>query len=239
MKSPQYSERFYRRFLQPEGLVGFPVVIGESDLYILAERDLTDEAFAVLTSVRQSLQQYILSHPEFFHSLTPVEVFPPLAPVIEQMARAAQLAGVGPMAAVAGAIAEIVGRHLLNFSSEVMVENGGDIFLKIRRERRLKIYPGKDNQVNLLFRPEQTPGGIATSSGKLGHSLSFGNADAVTIIAESGALADAVATATANRVRSAGDIAPALKFALNIKGVRGAVIVVDNQIGIQGDVQLI
>lgn len=235
MKSPQYSERFYRRFFQPEGLSGFSVIVGESDLYILSEKDLSREAEKILISTRSFLQNYILTHPEFFHSFVPVKVEENAPEVVRIMAKAAEVAGVGPMAAVAGAIAEIVGRHLLNFSAEIIVENGGDIFLKIAKKRRVKIYSGqKDLDVEIF--PEKTPSGIATSSGNFGHSFSFGNADSVTIFAENAALADAVATATANRVKEVSDIKPALDFALSICGVRGAVIVVSGKIGIQGDV---
>ncbi len=119
------------------------------------------------------------------------------------MAAAAQTAGVGPMAAVAGAIAECVGRELLEFSPEVIVENGGDIFLKVSHRRTVGIFAGDSpltGRIGIQIEARDTPLGVCTSSGTVGHSLSFGRADAVVVLAPAAALADAAATAIGNRV---------------------------------------
>jgi ApbE superfamily uncharacterized protein (UPF0280 family) len=158
------------------------------------------------------------------------------------MARASQLAGVGPMAAVAGAIAEAVGRDLLAFSPEVIVENGGDIFLKISEKRLVGIYAGQSSftkKIALEIMPRETPLGIGTSSGTVGHSLSLGSADAVIGLSSSAALADAAATAIGNMVNTTDDIPKAIEQAGNIEGLRGVIIIIGEQMGVWGGVRIV
>ena len=119
------------------------------------------------------------------------------------------------MAAVAGAISEFAGKGLLEYTSQVILENGGDIFIKTDKERKIGIYAGDSvlsGKVALRIIPEATPAGISTSSGTVGHSLSFGRADAVTVVSSDAALADACATAACNKVKTEADIKAALDF---------------------------
>jgi ApbE superfamily uncharacterized protein (UPF0280 family) len=162
--------------------------------------------------------------------------------IVKEMARVSQLTGVGPMAAVAGAIAEAVGRDLLAFSPEVIVENGGDIFLKISKKRLVGIYAGQSaftKKIALEIMPQETPLGICTSSGTVGHSLSLGGADAVIALASSAALADAAATALGNIVKEADDIPEAIDKAQSVEGLRSVVIIVGDKIGVWGKVRIV
>jgi ApbE superfamily uncharacterized protein (UPF0280 family) len=157
------------------------------------------------------------------------------------MIEAGRQTGVGPMAAVAGAVAEYVGRELLTFSPEIIVENGGDIFLKILRQRTVGIYAGDSpltGKIGLEINPRETPLGVCTSSGTVGHSLSFGKADAAVIIAASATLADAAATAIGNRVNRPEDVAGAIQFGKGINGLKGIVIIIGESVGAWGDVKL-
>jgi ApbE superfamily uncharacterized protein (UPF0280 family) len=157
------------------------------------------------------------------------------------MMEAGQKAGVGPMAAVAGAVAEYVGRELLDFSPEIIVENGGDIFLSIDRPRTVGIYAGGSpltGKLGLEISPRDTPLGVCTSSGTVGHSLSFGKADAVVVLAASVSLADAAATAVGNRVINPDDVQSAIDFAGRIEGLKGLVIIIGKNVGAWGDVKL-
>jgi ApbE superfamily uncharacterized protein (UPF0280 family) len=145
------------------------------------------------------------------------------------------------MAAVAGAMAESVSKDLFKFSKEVIVENGGDIYLATSKERRVAIYAGESPlslKIGILIKPEETPLGICTSSGTVGHSLSFGKADAVCILSKSAALADAAATAVGNLVQEKRDIEKGLERGREIEGVLGAVIIVGEKIGIWGNITL-
>ncbi|MCX7731099.1 MAG: UPF0280 family protein, partial [Candidatus Caldatribacterium sp.] len=161
-------------------------------------------------------------------------------PICRLMGWAAQEAGVGPMAAVAGAINEAIAQELLPLSPELIIENGGDVLVASSKERVVAIYAGEDSP--LSFRVGlRLPGGmwgVATSSGKVGPSLSFGCADAVVVVAKSAALADAWATNLANRVRTRDDVAPVLRFARRIPSLEGVVIVFEDLLGVEGKIHL-
>ncbi len=237
-----YQPRTYRHWIRDASLVAFAVTVKETDLYIRARRRLEAEALASVIRQRMPLEEYIASHPLFFHSLEPLPVEETAPQIVKEMAAAGEKAGVGPMAAVAGAIAEAVGKDLLAFSSEVIVENGGDIFLKVSRARLVGIYAGNSpltGRIALKISPRDTPLGVCTSSGTVGHSLSFGTADAAIAIAPSAALADAAATALGNRVRSVADIPAALEWARTVPGLLGAVIIKDDKLGAWGKVKLV
>ena len=83
------------------------------------------------------------------------------------------------------------------------------------------------------------PLGLCTSSGTIGHSLSFGLADAVVILSKSAILADAAATAVGNRVKDKKDLEKAAAFAGSIKGVLGGVIIIKNTLISWGEVELL
>ena len=157
------------------------------------------------------------------------------------MLQAGLATGVGPMAAVAGAIAERVGRDLAAVSAQVVVENGGDLYLQALQTLRVGVFSGDSpfsDRIFLQISPSDMPLGIGTSSGTVGPSLSFGRADAACVLADTGALADAAATAVANRVRAPRDIEHALEAGLAIPGVRGVLIVAGGRLGVRGRVVL-
>ncbi len=235
-----YQPRTYRHWVKDKSLVGFNVVVKETDLYIRASSDLTRKALKLVLKYREQLESYIERHPAFLTSLEPLAVAD--APrIVTEMAEAAKKTRVGPMAAVAGAIAEFVGKELLESSPEVIVENGGDIFLKSSTDRLIGIYAGKSpltGRVGLEVKGKDTPLGICTSSGTVGHSLSFGKADAVIALSKSTALADAAATAIGNVIKNADDIPRGIERAIGIKGLSGVIIIKDDRIGFWGKVEI-
>lgn len=236
-----YEPRTYRHWVKDKDLVSFNVVVKETDLYIRASSNLEPEALKLVTKHRQMLERYIEQHPSFLTSLEPIAAESNAPPIITRMTEAAEKAGVGPMAAVAGAIAESVGNELLPLSPEVIVENGGDIYLKSLKKRLIGIYAGKSplsGKLVLEIDGEETPMGICTSSGTVGHSLSFGKADAVIVLAKSAALADAAATAIGNLIIQPGDIPLGIELAQSIDGVRGVVIIKDDKMGLWGEVKI-
>lgn len=236
-----YEKRFYRELFKGENLVFFDVCVRETDLRIGARCDLHDEALELVKKYRQQLETYIKIHPEFLTSLVPVKPFPGAAEIICKMCEAGERAGVGPMAAVAGAVSQMVGMELLNYTDEVIVENGGDIFIKTSTPRKAGIYAGKSplsEKLAITINPSETPAGVCTSSGTVGHSLSFGKADAAVIISRDAFLADAAATALGNLVKSPADIENALKFVSNIKDIDGAIVIIDDKLGVWGNIEL-
>ncbi len=236
-----YQPRTYRHWVNDDDLVSFSVMVGETDLLIRAKRDLVVEALEATRKSRADLERYIAAHHLFATTLEPLIVEEDAPFLVKEMAASAHEVGVGPMAAVAGAIAERVGRELLPFSDEVIVENGGDIFIKTARERSIGVYAGESaltGKIAFAVQPEETPLGICTSSGTVGHSLSFGKADAVIAFSSSTSLADAAATAIGNRVSSVSDIPAALEFAQSIAGLRGVVIIKDDDMGLWGQIRI-
>jgi ApbE superfamily uncharacterized protein (UPF0280 family) len=236
-----YEPRTYRNQIHGTDLVSFGVTIKETDLYIRARKNLRSKAERLVGKYRGILEKYIERYPGFLTALEPFSADNNAPLIVKEMAKSATAAGVGPMAAVAGAIAEYIGKELLEYSSEVIVENGGDIFIKSLSSRTVSIYAGNSplsNKIALEIFPEDTPLGICTSSGTVGHSLSYGKADAVVIVSSSASLADAVATATGNLVTTETDIQAGLEFSEKIPGVKGTLIIINDKMGVHGDLKL-
>jgi len=203
---------------------------------------LQEEAKRALLEVRRKIEDYIKVDPYFARTLTPYHPLPTAPSIIKEMARMARRVKVGPMAGVAGAIAEWVGRHLLKFSSEVIVENGGDIYLASSCPRVVKVFSGDSpfrKILSIKIPPEKTPIGICTSSGKIGHSLSFGNADAVVVISSSTILADVAATALGNRIKREEDVEKGIKWIKSIRGIEGVMVIIGKTMGVWGDIELV
>ncbi len=241
MKEDVFQPKVYRHWVEGKDLAEFTVAVKETDLYIRASSDLSRKARRITLKYRKQLEDYIKQNPDFVKSLKPLPA-PPKAPrIVQDMLDAGQKANLGPMAAVAGAVAEYVGRELLEFSPEIIVENGGDIFLKIKQKRVIGIYAGNSpltGKLGLEIKPQDTPMGICTSSGTVGHSLSYGKADAVIVTAGSAVLADAAATSICNRVKTPDDIDPAIEYGQSIEGLGGIAIIFGKNIGVWGDVKL-
>jgi len=238
----EYADRgVYRRRMAAAELAGFTVAIAESDLHVSAARDLTADALRELRAVRGQIEGYIREHPGFQETLAPWPEDPAAPPAVREMISAGRVAGVGPMAAVAGAVAGHVGRALLAESPEVIVENGGDIFMASRRERVAAIFAGTSKlsmKLGLRLPPAPEGLGLCTSSGTVGPSLSFGKADAAVILAADPALADACATALGNRVKSAADLQRAMDWAATVPGLDGALAIIGEDLAAWGRMEL-
>jgi len=239
-------ERSYRLLHRQQDLVFFQLTIKETDLDIGIPRDkltpgLVEGVKQEIIRVRAQLEQYVAAHPLFLTTLEPFESGPDAPEIARAMAGAATAAGIGPMSAVAGAVAQHVGSYLAKRCREVIVENGGDIYLRSSHTRKIGVFAGPSpftNQLALEIEPHRTPLGICTSSGTVGHSLSFGCADAAIILAPSAILADAVATATGNRVQSEDDLQAAVEFAMSITSVTGALAIKNDKLAAAGAVKL-
>jgi ApbE superfamily uncharacterized protein (UPF0280 family) len=237
-----YNRRFYREHMQAGGLASFPVVIGESDIFIWAERDLSSEARDSLARHRSDLEGYIARQPLFETTYKPYATSGEVPEVVALMSEAADRARVGPMAAVAGALAELVGRDLLPLSSEIIVENGGDIYIHSGYERKVGVFAGESTLSGklALVLPPTPPGGlgVCTSSATVGPSYSAGRADSALVVAQSAALADAAASDLGNRVKDPSQVEEALSRVTAIEGVIGCLVIMGEHLGVQGDMQL-
>ena len=214
------------------------------ETHLLVKADNREAARASVLAAfraRREVERFLLRHPEFRHSLEPLS-FPgeELPRVVELMVRAGQTAGVGPFAAVAGAIAQLALEGAKEAGAvNVVVENGGDIALDGRREFSVGIFAGDhplSGKLALSLTPAELPAGVCTSSGTVGPSLNFGWADAVTVISDEASLSDAAATSISNEVRGEAEeaVGRGLERAREIPGVRGCLILFGDRVGAVG-----
>lgn len=196
-------------------------------------------AEAEIVHQRAVLEAYLLEHAAFADSLVPLEPLTGAPEIARRMARAATRVGVGPMAAVAGTMAQFAAEAALQAGSpEAIVENGGDLFLVGSSTVTVGLYAGAGRlAATLAFRvePEQMPLALCSSSGNMGHSFSFGHCDLATVVAQDAALADAAATFAANRVAKPDDLESALEQTMAISGIQGVLLVKDEKMGMAGN----
>ena len=200
--------------------------------------DRFDAVTAEIVRQRRILEEYIGRHPDFRRSLEPLELLAGAPEVAQSTARATRLVGVGPMAAVAGAMAQCAGRAALEAGAhEVIVDNGGDIYIRAVEPVIIGLKTGTTDLADRLafsLQADDTPISICSSSGKMGHSMSLGECDLATVVARDAALADAAATQAANLVRNVDDIDPVLENISGIEGVDGVMIIKGARVGLAG-----
>jgi len=238
----KYEDRNYRKKVKAKGLISFNVTVKETDLWISAETDLAEEIRDMVVGCRYQLENYIQSHPDFLTTLKPYPPDPYAPFIIQEMIKATRDIGVGPMASVAGAIAQLVGTDLLKVTDQVIIENGGDIFMKINREATVSIFAGGSplsERVGLKIPAGMMPLGVCSSSGKVGHSLSLGAADVITVVSTSAIRADGAATALGNRIRSIKDLEKVAEWAGAMDGVLGGVAILGDSMATWGDIELV
>jgi len=243
-----FEERTYRTQFNSERFKGFEVKYLETDLWIGVNPDsfqpeMEKIALEKIKLLRDKFDEYIQVEPFFKKSLkpfNPTEIAPPEA---VEMATAAEKAGIGPMAAVAGLFAREVGEEILrNFKvAEIVVENGGDIYVLLKDELVLSVFAGDSilsERIGLIIPPGKNKFGICTSAGTVGPSISYGKADAVVIICDDILLADAFATALGNKVKSPNDIEKVIKQSEKYPEILSLLIICEDKIGIWGDYEM-
>lgn len=234
-----FQERIYRELIKSESLYRKTFIEEETDLLLVTSEPFKEEDIVI--KYREIVKAYIQRRPEFQTSLVPIEQDTFAPEIIKHMIEASTEANVGPMATVAGAMSQYTG-EAIEHNKEIMIENGGDIYLKSSEDKVISIFAGDSpfsNQVGVKIKSEDTPLGICTSAGTIGHSLSFGNADAVMVISDDTLLADAAATAIGNIIKTSEDIRNGLEYGKNIRGILGIVIIIGDELGAWGDIELV
>lgn len=187
---------------------------------------------------RRKIEKYIEGQPEFAKALKPIELLPEAPEIVRKMARAAEKTGLGPMASVAGTLAQYgVEAALAAGSTDALVENGGDMYIASSSPVTIGIYAGKNSigaQLAFHILPEELPLSICSSSSQMGHSLSFGNCELATVIAREAALADSAATLVCNSISRQEDVEHVLDKVGRIEGIQGILVVKDNNVGLWG-----
>jgi ApbE superfamily uncharacterized protein (UPF0280 family) len=208
----------------------------ESHLRIATDR--FEAAAAEVTRQRAFLEAYIDRHPEFRTSLVPVGLLAGAPEIVQRMHRAASQAGVGPMAAVAGAIAQMAAEAALAAGArEAIVENGGDTYLFSPETVTVALYAGTaalGGRLAFRVTADLMPLSICSSSGRMGHSVSLGDCDLATVVSPDACLADAVATRAGNAVRLEEDLEAAVRQVAAIPGVSGVLLAKGKRIALAG-----
>ena len=219
-----YKYRQQITYSNEENVVSYEVIYKETSLFIKSPKNFSTQILRNLINIRKPIENYILKHPEFLYSLKPIDIEKSAPEIIKKMAETTKFIGsVGPMASIAGIIAECLGEKILklieknNLRKFLIIENGGDIFAYIDQPITVGVYAGEKSpftgKIGIKISLLNQPLGICTSSGSLGHSLSFGSSDATLIISNSASFSDALATATGNLVKTQKDIENAVNFA--------------------------
>jgi ApbE superfamily uncharacterized protein (UPF0280 family) len=229
---------------QSEGLHKLKYQLRESRCTVITDRpEALNAAVSGIKGHRAELEEYIQRDPVFQLALDPIDVVD--GPEVTMlMAEASRRAGVGPMASVAGVLADLAVREMLGAGARVaVVENGGEACFHSDRPMDIAIQAGETPLSRRVgFRLEEFPVGVATSSGLFSHALSFGEAEAATVFAENAGIADAVATSVANVVKGDDEkavVEEAVDLGLSIEGVRGVFIIYRGHVGLGGEVPTI
>ncbi len=235
--------RHYRQqYTRHEGEQAFQVVVEETDLHITACRDLSQEIGRYVTALRGQLKSYIMLHTAFRDSYVPVAVPDGAAQIVQRMAHAAAIAGVGPMAAVAGTISQMVCEEFAATSPELIVENGGDVYMLSTRDRVAGLLPDPHSNatVGIVVHGAEFPVSICASSATIGHSLSLGKGELVAVRSRDGSLADACATALCNLLKAPDAIEQVTEraAALEAQGIEGVFAQCGGRVAIWGKMEL-
>ena len=244
----EYKERSYRSRFSNDERRWFCVKFLESDLWIGVDSgsysaSMEADTYAMLVDLRRSMDAYLLMDPQYKAALTPYDAGWEAPDILKEMSRVSHKTGIGPMSAVAGAVAMRVAEFLKSKFGvkEVIVENGGDIYAEAHSDMDIAVFAGQSplsEKIGLHIPANSFPLGICTSSGTVGPSLSLGRADAVMIVCKDVLLADSYATAMANRIKSVNDLQPVIDRIQNTPDILGAIAVKDNRMAICGQFEL-
>ena len=223
-------------------LFSLHLVYKQTDLVLRTEgKPDRQEVETYLKQAYEDIEGYIACDGNFLSSLHPCEVRETAPDIIKVMSEYASKANVGPMAGVAGAIAEYIGKRLSSRHRIILCNNGGDIYYESPEEQWIFLSaPGSPfhNKIKMCVPSAIKGKGLCTSSGASGHSVNMGRAYAVTILAGNAFSADVWATAISNQIRSHEDIDRILSLCKTQDDIEGVVILVDDYLGIWGDIGL-
>ena len=244
----EYKERSYRSRFSNDERRWFCVKFLESDLWIGVDNgsysaSMEADVYAMLVELRRSMDAYLLMDPAYKTALTPYDAGLEAPAILKEMSKASHKTGIGPMSAVAGAVALRVANFIKQQYgvNEVIVENGGDIYAEAHSDMDIAVFAGQSplsEKIGLHIPAADFPLGICTSSGTVGPSLSLGRADAVMIVCRDVLLADSYATAMANRIRTVNDLQPVIDRIQNNPDILGSIAVKDDRLAICGQFEL-
>lgn len=240
----EYKDRNYRSRFAGDNRRWFSVKFLESDLWIGVDsgsysQSMEADTYTLLVDLRRAMDAYLLMDPQYKAALQPYDAGLEAPDILKEMSRVSHKTGIGPMSAVAGAVALKVAEFLKSKYGvkEVIVENGGDIYADATADMDIAVFAGQSplsEKVGLHIPSSAFPCGICTSSGTVGPSLSLGKADAMLIVCRDVLLADSYATAMANRIKTVNDLQPVIEQIQNNPEILGALAVKDDKLAVTG-----
>lgn len=244
----EYKDRNYRSRFAGDNRRWFSVKFLESDLWIGVDsgsysQSMEADTYTLLVDLRRAMDAYLLMDPQYKAALKPYDAGLEAPDILKEMSRVSHKTGIGPMSAVAGAVALKVAEFLKSRYGvkEVIVENGGDIYADATADMDIAVFAGQSplsEKVGLHIPASAFPCGICTSSGTVGPSLSLGKADAMLIVCRDVLLADSYATAMANRIKTVSDLQPVIESIQSIPDILGALAVKDDKLAVCGQYEL-
>lgn len=237
-----YTDRnIYRKNISVKGKYSYRLKYKYTDLFITSDREISREIKEPVVSFYNEMEKVFSGNKAFGKSLTPVSIIDSHPHIVKEMCRAGEIFRVGPMAAVAGAVCDKIADSISEKCSFLMIENGGDVYIKSDIPVSAGLFSNNKyfrDRLNISINADSTPCGLCSSSGIMGHSLSLGKSDLVTVMSGSTVMADAAATAIANSIRGKADADRALEHYRNYKEIKGLVIIKDDRLAIWGALQL-
>ncbi len=213
-----------------------------SDLFISSSKDISPFISDRIVDFYNIIEKEIKENPNFEKSFVPLSSISSENWIISEMNKASKTFNVGPMAAVAGSLCEFISRDIQNSVRYLMIENGGDVYIKSSKDAVISVFFKNNyfrNGLKLKVEKKLLPCGIASSSGTFGHSVSLGKSDIALVLAENAIVADAAATAFANSIKSKTDLEKAVNLMKDKKGILGLLAVKDEMIAIYGQIKLV
>ncbi len=232
----------YRDSLRYKEKYNWRILYKYSDIFVSCDKDIIIKLERLIREIYNLLESFMKEEQSFQKSLSPLKIKQQFPPVIKRMCHKAAIFNVGPMAAVAGAVCDYIAAGLDKYCRRLIIENGGDVFIKSNKDVDVGVYLKNKNFMNKIYlkiRAKYMPCGVCSSSGVFGHSLSMGKSDLVTVLSKSTISADAAATAIANKIIKPADIDNTIEHYKGIKDITGILIIKDDRFGIWGNIELI
>lgn len=239
---PDIDKSIYRDSIRYKEKHNWRIIYKYSDLLVSCDRDLSFKIGRLIKEIYDLLESFIKKEQSFQKSLSPVKIEQNFPDIIKKMCRRAAIFNVGPMAAVAGAVCEYIAAGLDRHCRRLIIENGGDVYIKSNKDVDIGVYLKNVNfkdKIYLKIKAKDTPCGVCSSSGSFGHSLSMGKSDLVAVLSKSTISADAAATAIANKIIKPSDIDENIEHYKTIKDISGILIIKDDRIGLWGNIELV
>ena len=222
----------------------------DTDIWMAFDKDANVNKSDIISFIDKKCRRlwdifegYFRIDPEYKDSFEPYEVADNAPSVVKRLSLGSLITEVGPMAGIAGLYAEEIGKACKDQFGfkEVIVENGGDLYIDVEKRIKVSLFAGDhplSNKIKLDIEPDMCPMGLCASSGKFGHSKSLGKADLVSVACFDTVMADQYATAFANQVVNVSDVEEVVDTAIEVMNLMHISVFKDKTFAIGGKIKV-